>query len=388
MNMSDATLYSILYIEVNLFAIILVLIIQFRTFGLSRMVAQWNFSMSIFSLVLLILSDTMWVLTESRFLPYTKTAIIAFKDIYFFSASLMCYFWFVYFEYLQDSPFVSSRRRIILSSVFVWTQCLLILINHCTPITYFVDENDNYSRGPLFVALYAFSYVYVMFTCARAWVGVFTPSKRDQRRKLLKLALFPVLPAIGGLIQYVIPRIPVLCVGISLVVLLLYLDWTTELISVDPLTKLNNRKQLLFIYDQWTKNNDEHDTISVLMIDADKFKSINDTYGHLEGDAALVRIADAMRKGVARFRDKIVIARYGGDEFVIIAKGIGEDDVSEIKRSVCDELAKLNKKARTPYSVSVSIGVAMIDSSEGLSFSDAAEIADEELYLQKKKNRL
>ena len=387
MSMSDGTLYSILYIEINLFSIILVMIIQLKTFGLSRMVAQWNFSMSIFSLIALFLSDTMWVLTASRFIPYSDAAIIAYKDIYFFAASLMCYFWFVYFEHLQDSPLVASRRRTVLSSVFVWIQLLIILINHFTPITYYVNEKGMYERGPLFVSLYAFSYVYVMFTFARALLGVFTPSKRDHRKKLLKLVLFTFFPALGGLIQYVVPRVPALCATLAIVVLMLYLDWTTELISVDPLTKLNNRKQLLFLYEQWTKNNDAHETIYVVMIDANKFKSINDTYGHIEGDAALVLIADAMRKGVAGYRDKVNIARYGGDEFVIIAKGISDEDVEEMKKSIAGELAELNKKAKAPYTVTVSMGVAKIDSSAGLSFSDAAEIADEELYMQKRALR-
>lgn len=385
--MSDITLYSILYIEINLFSIILVMIIQFRTLGLSRMVAQRNFSMSIYSMILLILSDTLWALMENKVLPYSATAVIALKDIYFFSASLMCYFWFVYFEYLQDSPLVARRGMTAASSVFVWIQLLLILINHFTPITYYVDENRVYRRGMLFVSLYAFSYVYVMFACARALHGFFTPSKKDQRRKLFKLVMFAFIPAIGGLIQYVLPRVPALCASLAIVVLVLYLDWTTELISVDPLTKLNNRKQLLFLYEQWTRNNDEHETIYVVMIDANRFKSINDTYGHIEGDAALVRIADAMKKGVAKYKDKVNIARYGGDEFVIIARGIGEEDISEMKKEIGRELQELNKKAKSPYSVTVSMGVARIDSSEGLSFSDAAEIADEDLYMQKRSLR-
>lgn len=385
--MSDVTLYSILYIEINIFSVILVVIVQLKTLGLSKMVAQRHFSMSMVSLIMFILSDMMWVVTRNNFLPYSPALILLYKDIYFFSASLMCYFWFVYFEYLQDSPFVANRRRVWVSSIFVWVQLALIITNHFTPMLYYLDEDDRYHRGLLFVSLYVFSYVYVMFTCSRALVGFFDPSKKDQRRKLIKLALFPVFPAIGGLFQYVIPSIPVLCITLAIAVLSLYLDWAEELISVDPLTKLNNRKQLLFLYDQWTKSSDDHEPLFVLMVDADKFKSINDTYGHIEGDIALKRIAEAMKLGTFRWKDKVNLSRYGGDEFVIMAKGITDEDASEIRNKVTENLKELNKKAASPYDVCVSIGIAKVDSSEGLSFSDVAEIADEELYMQKKARR-
>ena len=383
--MSFETLYSALYLEINLLSIALVLVIRIKTMGLSRMVAQRNFSMALDSMMLFFASDTIWVLIENRFLPYSTWGLILSKDIYFLSTALMCYFWFVYFEYLQDSPFVKNRRRMWQSTFFVWVQLIVIVINHFVPILYYVDDTFTYRRGPLFIFLYLFSYIYVLYTCTRAFVGIFDKKKRENRSKLIRLALFPVLPAIGGIIQYLVPRLPVVCGMLSVTVLILYLDWVTEMISVDPLTKLNNRKQLVHHYEQWIRGNDEHQSIHFLMIDANKFKSINDTYGHVEGDAALVRVAEALRRGCKVLKHRANIARYGGDEFVIIAKGESDEAIENLKKSIAGNLAALNEEENSPYPLTVSIGVAKEDGFEDLSFKQLAEKADEELYNEKKK---
>ncbi|MBQ6639259.1 MAG: diguanylate cyclase, partial [Lachnospiraceae bacterium] len=376
---------SILYLEINLLSVAIIAVIRLKTLGLSKMVAQRNFSMALDSMVVFFLSDTYRVIAHNRFLPYWKTGVILSKDIYFLSTALMCYFWFVYFEYLQDSPFVKNRKRLWISSAFVWIQLILIIVNHFVPILYYVDESRTYTRGPLFFLLYIFAYIYVLVTCTRAFIGLLDKRKAEQRQKLLMLAIFPIAPAIGGIIQYIVPNIPVVCGMLSIATLVLYLNWITEMVSVDPLTKLNNRKQLVHHYEQWVKGNDEHMDIQFLMIDANRFNSINDTYGHVEGDAALARVAEALRRGCKVLKHRANIARYGGDEFVIITKGETDESIEELKKAINDSLQVLIEEANSPYPLTVSIGTAMAGGYEKLSFKVIAELADEELYEEKKK---
>ena len=134
--LSYKTLYSILYLEINLLSVAIITVIRLKTLGLSKMVAQRNFSMALDSMVVFFLSDTYRVIAHNRFLPYWKTGVILSKDIYFLSTALMCFFWFVYFEYLQNSPFVKNRKRLWISSAFVWIQLILIIVNHFVPILY------------------------------------------------------------------------------------------------------------------------------------------------------------------------------------------------------------------------------------------------------------
>ena len=384
--MDIGQLNSALYLEINLFSIILVAIIAVRTRGISQMVAQRNFTMALYTLIVFFASDTLWILIDNGTLPFSRFWLLATKDVYFFFTSLMCFAWFVYFEYLQNSPLVKSKMHMKYSSLFVTVQLVLIIINKFTGILYFVNENNEYKRGPMFLSLYVLSYIYVIFTCGRAFFGFFRAKNKNSKITLLKLASFPILPAIGGLVQFAYPRLPMVCGTLSITVLLLYLDWTTQLISVDPLTGLNNRKQLINAYDHLIKNNGSDDVpVYLLMIDANKFKQINDTYGHIEGDAALVRIADSLRKGCVSLKRRANIARYGGDEFVIVAKADSDDVINDLVTRIREELKNLNDMAKSPYEVTVSIGIAKTGDREVLPLEELAARADEKLYEEKAK---
>ena len=114
-----------------------------------------------------------------------------------------------------------------------------------------------------------------------------------------------------------------------------------------------------------------------------KFKSINDTYGHIQGDAALVRIADALRLGARDFQHRVNIARYGGDEFVILANADDIDQIDALRDSIDRALTRLNREANAPYELSVSMGAARADPS--LSLKELIEKADEQLYEEKER---
>ena len=172
---------------------------------------------------------------------------------------------------------------------------------------------------------------------------------------------------------------------LAITTLLLYLDWTNQLISVDPLTGLNNRKQLLHTYEHLIRNNDDDMPIYLLMIDANKFKQINDTYGHIEGDKALIRVAESLNKGCLSLKRRTNIARYGGDEFVIVLKAEEDTMVNDLVTRIREELKKLNENAKSPYDLTVSIGIAKTDIHENLPFEDLAKRADEKLYEEKER---
>ena len=171
------------------------------------------------------------------------------------------------------------------------------------------------------------------------------------------MSLFPVAPAGAGIVQFLYPQIPLACAALSMATLILYQNWLDEMIAIDPLTRLNNRKQLMYQYEQWQGSADPT-PLYVLLIDANKFKSINDTYGHIQGDAALCRIADALRQSCGGLPRRANIARYGGDEFVVLVSAESSSTVRTLTERIHATLAKLNERARAPYDLSASVGVA------------------------------
>ncbi len=378
--------YALLYLEINLVSVILIGIIRYKTEGISKMVAQRNFGKAINALMVFIISDTLYVISRSGMAPGGRIAIMIYKEIYFFATTLMCFYWFVYFEYMQDSPFVKNRKRVRISSLLVYVMAILLVINIFTGILFYVDESGTYQRGPLFIVQYILSYVYVFVTCFRAFIGLFRKDKIAKRSKLIWLALFPIAPAGAGIMQFIYPRLPLACASIALATFILYLNWIDEMISVDALTMLSNRKQLMYDYEQWRENAFNDTPLHLMIIDANKFKSINDTYGHIEGDAALIRIADAMRLACRSLGKKTSLIRYGGDEFVIL---IYTDDplvVDDLKDKINYHLEVLNEKISAPYELSVSIGYAK--AVPKLDLKDLIEEADKELYEAKRSAHL
>ena len=382
--MNAQTLYAIVYLEINVMSALLVSFIRFKTLGISQMVSQRNFSLAIDAEIVFFLSDTAAVLISNGLLPYSAIGMMAAKTVYFFSTALMCFFWFIYFEHLQGSSFVRSRRAVLLSSSLVWVMGLLLIVNLFSGILFYVDDAGGYHRGPLFSVQYLLSYVYVFAASGHALIGCFQKQKLSQKKLLVSLALFPLAPAGAGVIQFVYPALPVACFALSFATLILYQNWIDDMISIDPLTHLNNRKQLIYHYEQWQRHSDSV-PLYLLLIDANKFKSINDIYGHIQGDAALERIADSLRLACKELRYRANIARYGGDEFVILARSADEKTIENLRSKINHYLDKLNREAAAPYELSVSVGIAKAKSNKTLKILISE--ADEKLYAEKARRR-
>ncbi len=118
------------------------------------------------------------------------------------------------------------------------------------------------------------------------------------------------------------------------------------------------------------------------ILDADKFKSINDNYGHVVGDRVIIRIAESLRK---TFRDRDIIMRLGGDEFAVFAVGITEEKdaklcIQRFFESIDDiQIPEMGEKK-----ISVSLGVVLCTEIETKSFDDYYQMADRAMYVSKK----
>ena len=382
-NMSEVQhyldLYPLLYLEINLVAVFVVLIVRIKTMGISQMFAQQNFAKAVYAEIVFFMTDTMHVLMEYGIIPFNTFFLLLFKSGYFISTTLMCYYWFIYFEHIQESSLVKDIRKVMLSSFLVCIMAILLIVNISTGILFYV-EDGIYCRGPYFILLYALSYPYVMLASVKALITLIKDKK--DFKKLFPLVVFPVPPAIAGLIQLYHPDMPIACVTLAIETLIMYLNWMDEMVSIDPLTRLNNRKQLEYHYNHWQKNLDEDD-LYLFIIDADKFKSINDNFGHIEGDQALLRISLALRESCKIFPKRANIARFGGDEFVVLATTDDETLIEKMKEEVATKLAKINKEEKAPYNVTVSIGVAKGDRNRPI--SELIKEADKQLYEHKRR---
>lgn len=157
-----------------------------------------------------------------------------------------------------------------------------------------------------------------------------------------------------------------------------------SLALTDDLTCLYNRRAFLALATQQLRlTRRKGESLLLFFADVDNFKAINDSFGHREGDHALVRAADALEK---TFRDSDILARLGGDEFAVLALEASCQDQEAILCRLHENLRKSN--AEEPrYELSLSVGAARLDPEHDSSLGELMERADQAMYEEKNKKR-
>src|SRR5262249_30617085 len=151
---------------------------------------------------------------------------------------------------------------------------------------------------------------------------------------------------------------------------------------VDELTGLYNRRGFLAVTEQHLAAIHRSTKVPVMLYaDLDGLKAINDSLGHHEGDRALVKAAEILKE---TFRTSDIVARIGGDEFVVMA-AISPDETPEaVIQRVQENFTLSNERRTRPYNVSVSVGVAHFDDEQNLSIAELMARADRAMYQQKR----
>jgi diguanylate cyclase (GGDEF)-like protein len=156
---------------------------------------------------------------------------------------------------------------------------------------------------------------------------------------------------------------------------------TRKQATSDPLTGLVSARGLSESLDAWCKRTGK--SFTVLYLDLDRFKLVNDTYGHAVGDALLVLLGEALRAGV---RPEDIVGRRGGDEFVVLLQGLDR----ALAEPICERLrllveAKLHEDERF-RGVRLSQGISVFPT-DGATEEALLDVADRAMYAEKRKHR-
>ena len=160
-------------------------------------------------------------------------------------------------------------------------------------------------------------------------------------------------------------------------------DKLEELATTDSLTGLKNRRKFdQEIDSEWRRALRHKSPLSLLMIDADHFKSYNDTYGHQAGDQVLVGIAICISDSVKRAGD--CAARYGGEEFAVLLPDTSAMDAMTIAETI---RRKVQGSSEEPVMSTVSVGIASITPTPAMDWAVFVHAADKALYAAKAAGR-
>lgn len=162
-----------------------------------------------------------------------------------------------------------------------------------------------------------------------------------------------------------------------------------RLSMMDGLTGVSNRRFFdVSLQAEWDRALRHQSNLALLMIDVDKFKEFNDTYGHIEGDKALQKVAQSMSVHARRAGE--VVARYGGEEFAMLLPSMSQDALTTLAQNILDSVRGLfipHCKSEVAEVVTISIGVANMVARKDLCPSDLVAQADRALYQAKQNGR-
>lgn len=156
-----------------------------------------------------------------------------------------------------------------------------------------------------------------------------------------------------------------------------------ELATTDALTGLRNRRKFdQIIAQQWQHALQRQEPLTLLMIDADHFKTYNDMFGHQAGDEVLVRIAGRIAEAAQRPGD--CAARYGGEEFAVLLSGQSMEAAVAVGESI---RANVEMLSADRWATTVSVGIASLVPDASWQPADLIEAADKALYEAKSRGR-
>ncbi len=266
---------------------------------------------------------------------------------------------------------ISKFQRVFILSIS-GVILLMMVVNFFEPIIFAIDENNVYTRGSWFMVKNLLEVVLMADGVIIYLISLFRSGG---------IKFYPVLQFVWPIficvcLQMFFYGISTIWVGIAVGYTNLMLALQNENIFIDKLTGLYNRYYLDKILGELKRKR----KIAMMMLDMNGFKSINDNFGHSQGDEALVLLADILEKTVGADG---TVTRFAGDEFVILLNTEKENVVEKCKAQIKENLDEFNKSSQKNYKLSASIGFGVFDLSES-SVDQILKIIDKRMYEDKK----
>ncbi|BCR36501.1 GGDEF domain-containing protein [Mariniplasma anaerobium] len=273
-----------------------------------------TFSMNLFygiviiNLTLLILEPMSFLadVNTSPIMPYLNYAI---DFLIVMLTPLLVGLWASYIDYKLFKKQKRLKKRLYYQYVTLIT-IFGLLINFFTPVFFSIDFDTNtYQRGYLFFLRYLLIFLLYIH------VAYMTLKNRNRQNShvIIGIMTFLLFPIIGAIIQIFFQTLYFQFSGSALGVLVIFIYLETTSGNKDYLTNLYSRRVLDEYLDGLVER---QDSFTVIMIDLDHFKEINDEYGHHAGDQVLIEFSRILFK--LKKSKKSIISRLGGDEFLCI----------------------------------------------------------------------
>ena len=292
------------------------------------------------------------------------------------SAYLPIAAWFAYIDHKIFNNFDNIKKRGVFYLIPFYVATLMVALNSVTGLMFTIEDGNVYTQqfGVVVVTV-------IMYLMVIALLYVAQRMKERINFKHIKVVFgFMLLPIAATILQMVVPGLNFLWPAFAFATFMAFLLLEKDAMLKDSLTKLNTRVALEARVKAKLRR---HEPFSLIMIDLDEFKQVNDMFGHKVGDDALMVVASILEDSVKRTD---MVCRYGGDEFLILVESPRPHAARYIKDRVKARISAFNKKGVKPYMLAMSFGLKFYDHSAANIKHLLAEV-DQLMYAEKDKNR-
>ena len=293
---------------------------------------------------------------------------------------LLSFFWvvFVFCQLQQDLPAVLRATAVFfLPGAAVAGVALLSRFNGY----FFVMRPREIPLHGGYFWLYAAACI-LYLVVAQAWI--LKNRRRLSRRFSASFSLCALPPVIGAALHPLFPGPSPAWPALTFSLLVLFFNFQRGLLSTDHLTGLYNRWHLDRYLRERMASKKRNMKLAGVMADVDNFKSINDRYGHVTGDRALVDTGVILRTSV---RGGDFVCRYGGDEFIVILDVHSRSELERIVTRIRASVERYNLEGRMSFRMSLSLGYDMFDPESGMTAKQFLRHIDQLMYRNKNSRK-
>ena len=238
------------------------------------------------------------------------------------------------------------KPQIIIGIIMI----LANVVNYFVPISYAITANNVYERR--FISYVYYPVIVYYFLSIFFLLRKF--KKENGARTFISFLIFLVPVIIGTGLQFLVYGLSLAWLSSAIGLTGLFMMQQNELAYIDPLVGIYNRQYLDNVLAAWIGRNR---TFAGIMLDIDRFKEINDNFGHSEGDKALLTLASILRQSA---QDGEWLFRFAGDEFIVLKFANSADDLTNFTEEVERRIRDFNDEGHA-YEFSLSYGVAFWD---------------------------
>ncbi len=374
------------YVQMNVFGILILLFFWQN----QRKAGDLSLDDKLFNGILLVLALEQlmdigqWTLDGAGFAGVYELQMICYTVGYAIAPLITC-LWVMYCDLRVYMDERALKRRLPLYLIPLILNTALLIANLFTPLVFNIDSAHIYHRDRFFMAYMALMYLYGLISLVLVVRKAARSTSSVERKEFRYMEWFIIPPIIAGVLQWLFYGLSVIWMSMVLSIILVYTNVLSRQLQTDPMTGLNNRRKLNRYLGMKINSTDDNQTLFMIIMDADDFKSINDSYGHTAGDRALIAIAQILKKLCAE--QDCFLSRLGGDEFLILGHNQSERYPEQFARQIEERIAEYNRTTSEPFRLALSIGWARFHPQKMNTIDSLLNAADQSMYQAKRAKR-